>query len=56
MQETVHLKNILGNRPSADVYLVAKAKVTNLIVLKCGKSKDLESTLKLDSKTLLITA
>ena len=41
---------------SAVVHLVAKAKVTNLIVLKCGKSKDVESTLKLDSKTLLITA
>ena len=25
-QESVHIKNILGNRPSADAYLVAKAK------------------------------
>lgn len=25
LQESIHLKNILENRPSADVYLVAKA-------------------------------
>ena len=25
-QESIHMKNILGNRPSADAYLVAKAK------------------------------
>lgn len=29
MQESIHTKNILGNRPSADVYLAAKAKVLN---------------------------
>lgn len=29
MQESVHTKNILNNRPSADAYLVAKAKILN---------------------------
>ena len=29
MQESVHTKNILNNRPSADAYLVAKAKTLN---------------------------
>lgn len=28
MRESIHRKNILENRPSADVYLVAKAKTT----------------------------
>lgn len=29
MQESIHTKNILSNRPSADAYLAAKAKVLN---------------------------
>lgn len=33
MQETVHQKNILENRPSADVYIVAKAKALDAIVV-----------------------
>lgn len=33
MQESIHLKNILDNRPSADVYLVAKAKALNAIIV-----------------------
>ncbi len=41
---------------SAVLHLVAKAKITTLEILRCGKKKDVDSTLKLDSKTLLITA
>ena len=33
MRETVHQKNILQNRPSADVYLAAKAKALNATVV-----------------------
>ena len=33
MRETVHQKNILENRPSADVYIVAKAKALDAIVV-----------------------
>lgn len=33
MQESVHQKNILANRPSADVYIAAKAKSMNAIVV-----------------------
>ena len=33
MQESVHTKNILNNRPSADAYLVAKAKTLNAILV-----------------------
>lgn len=33
MQESIHLKNILGNRPSADVYLVAKAKALGATIV-----------------------
>lgn len=33
MRETVHQKNILENRPSADVYIVAKAKALNATVV-----------------------
>lgn len=33
MQESVHIKNILNNRPSADAYLVAKAKTLNAILV-----------------------
>ena len=33
MRETIHQKNILENRPSADVYIVAKAKVLNAKVV-----------------------
>lgn len=40
----------------AVVHLFSKAKITTLAILKCGKNKDIESTLKLDSKTLLISA
>ena len=33
LQESIHLKNILENRPSADVYLVAKAKVLEATIV-----------------------
>ena len=33
MRETIHQKNILENRPSADVYVVAKAKALNATVV-----------------------
>ena len=33
MRETIHQKNILENRPSADVYIVAKAKALNATVV-----------------------
>ncbi len=33
MRETVHQKNILENRPSADVYIAAKAKALNATVV-----------------------
>ena len=33
MRETVHQKNILENRPSADVYIAAKAKVLDATVV-----------------------
>ena len=33
MRETVHQKNILENRPSADVFIVAKAKALNATVV-----------------------
>ncbi len=35
MQESVHTKNILKNRPSADAYLVAKAKTLNATLVTC---------------------
>ncbi len=38
------------------IHLEAKSNVTKVMVLKAGKEKDLETNLKLDSKTLLITA
>ncbi len=33
MRETIHTKNILANRPSADIYIVAKAKALNATVV-----------------------
>lgn len=39
MRETIHQKNILENRPSADVYIVAKAKALNGIVVTSEKAK-----------------
>ena len=33
MRETIHQKNILENRPSADVYIAAKAKALHAIVV-----------------------
>lgn len=33
MQESIHTKNILSNRPSADAYIAAKAKVLNATVV-----------------------
>ncbi len=39
MRETVHQKNILSNRPSADVYIVAKAKALNATVVTNEKYK-----------------
>lgn len=39
MQESIHTKNILGNRPSADVYLAAKAKTMNATLVTCESYK-----------------
>lgn len=39
MRETVHQKNILENRPSADVYIVAKAKALGATVVTREKYK-----------------
>ena len=38
-QESIHIKNILGNRPSADAYLVAKAKKLNATIVTTETSK-----------------
>lgn len=39
MQESIHSKNILLNRPSADPYLVAKAKSLNAVIVTEEKFK-----------------
>ena len=39
IRETVHLKNILDNRPSADAYIAAKAKSLNATVVTKEKWK-----------------
>ena len=39
MRETVHQKNILENRPSADVYIAAKAKSLGATVVTAEKHK-----------------
>ena len=39
MRETIHQKNILENRPSADVYIVAKAKAIGATVVTAEKLK-----------------
>lgn len=39
MRETVHLKNIIENRPSADVYIAAKAKSLGATVVTAEKFK-----------------
>lgn len=39
MRETIHQKNILENRPSADVYIAAKAKILNATVVTNEKYK-----------------
>ena len=39
MTETVHQKNILDNRPSADVYIAAKAKAIGATVVTAEKFK-----------------
>jgi len=39
MRETIHQKNILENRPSADVYIVAKAKALMATVVTAEKFK-----------------
>lgn len=39
MRETVHQKNILENRPSADIYIAAKAKALGAIVVTAEKYK-----------------
>ena len=39
MRETIHQKNILENRPSADVYIAAKAKAINATVVTNEKYK-----------------
>ncbi len=39
MRETIHHKNILQNRPSADVYLAAKAKAINATIVTEEKYK-----------------
>lgn len=39
MQESIHQKNILQNRPAADLYIAAKAKVLGGTVVTCEKYK-----------------
>ena len=39
MREAVHSKNILSNRPAADVYVVAKAKAIGATVVTTEKEK-----------------
>lgn len=39
MRESIHVKNILANRPSADVYIVAKAKVVGATVVSVESYK-----------------
>ena len=39
MRETIHQRNILENRPSADVYIVAKAKALGATVVTSEKIK-----------------
>lgn len=39
MRETVHKKNILENRPSADIYIAAKAKAIGATVVTAEKFK-----------------
>lgn len=39
MRETVHQKNILENRPSADIYIAAKAKAIGATVVTAEKFK-----------------
>lgn len=39
MRETIHQRNILENRPSADVYIAAKAKALNATVVTEEKLK-----------------
>lgn len=39
MQESIHTKNILENRPSADVYIAAKAKQIGATVVTAEKYK-----------------
>lgn len=39
MQESIHTKNIIANRPSADVYLAAKAKVLEATLVTCEAYK-----------------
>jgi len=39
MRESVHNKNIIQNRPSADIYIVAKAKALNAIVVTTEEYK-----------------
>ena len=39
MTETIHQKNILDNRPSADVYIAAKAKAIGATVVTAEKFK-----------------
>ena len=39
MRENIHQKNILENRPSADPYIVAKAKVLEATVVTAEKYK-----------------
>lgn len=39
MRESIHTRNILENRPSADVYLAAKAKAMNAVVVTSEEYK-----------------
>lgn len=39
MRESIHTKNILSNRPSADIYIAAKAKQLNAIVVTAEEYK-----------------
>lgn len=40
MQEAVHTKNIIENRPAADVYIIAKAEALNAIIVTKEKYKN----------------
>ena len=40
MQEAVHTKNIIENRPAADIYIIAKAEVLNATIVTKERYKN----------------